>query len=190
VGWAWTGLIRLRRWKIVILLWRRQWTFGLVKNCVFTLIILSVKSYICQNTWNRTLSYRFNATTRNICLWVEKHLSESRETFVWESRNICLRVEKHLSESQETFVWESRKICLRVKKHLSDSRLFKWVRNKQTYIILIHVPCIFYYFYYNQKCTINITKVYITRVSHYIIHIPTCFDISMASTGSSTSAPC
>jgi hypothetical protein len=120
-------LIRLRRGKKVRLLWRQKWTFGLVKNCIFTLIILLVKSYECQNTWNRALSYCFNAATRNICLGVEKRLSESRETFVWESRNVCLRVEKHLSESRETFVWESRNLCLRVEKHLSESReIFVW----------------------------------------------------------------
>ena len=113
--------------KNVWLLWRRKLTFGLVKNCIFTLIILSVKSYVCQNTWNRALSYRFNAATRNICLRVEKYLSGSRETFVWESRNICLGVEKHLSESRETFFWESRNICLGVEKRLSESReTFVW----------------------------------------------------------------
>jgi len=41
-----------------------------------------------------------------------------------------------------------------------------------------------------NKCTINITKVYITAVSVYIIYTATCFKISMSSSGSSTSAPC
>ena len=46
------------------------------------------------------------------------------------------------------------------------------------------------YFYYNQKCTINNTKVYISTVSHYIIHNPTCFTISISPSGNSTPAPC
>jgi len=41
-----------------------------------------------------------------------------------------------------------------------------------------------------NKCTINITKVHITITSLYIIYTPTCFDISMPSSGSSISAPC
>jgi len=45
-------------------------------------------------------------------------------------------------------------------------------------------------FIITNKCTINITKVYIATVSLYIIYTPTCFDISMSSAGISTSAPC
>ena len=41
-----------------------------------------------------------------------------------------------------------------------------------------------------KKCTINITQVYIQKVTLYIIHTPTCFAISISSSGSSTPAPC
>ena len=34
-----------------------------------------------------------------------------------------------------------------------------------------------------------ISQKYVTKASLYIIHIPTCFDISMSSSGSSKSAP-
>jgi len=34
-----------------------------------------------------------------------------------------------------------------------------------------------------NKCTINITKVYITIVSHYVIRTPACFDIAMLCQG-------
>ena len=40
-------------------------------------------------------------------------------------------------------------------------------------------------FYYNQICTINVTTIYITTVSLYVIYTRTCFDISMSSSGSS-----
>jgi hypothetical protein len=45
-------------------------------------------------------------------------------------------------------------------------------------------------FIITNKCTITIIKVYITAASLYIIHTPTCFEMSMSSSGSSTSAPC
>jgi len=57
-------------------------------------------------------------------------------------------------------------------------------------IILMQVPCIFIVFITTNKCTINITAVYTTTVSLYIIYTPTCFDISVSSWGSFTFVPC
>ena len=49
---------------------------------------------------------------------------------------------------------------------------------------------IFFVFITTNKCTINITTVYITTVSFYIIYTPTCFDISVPLSGSFTFVPC
>ena len=46
------------------------------------------------------------------------------------------------------------------------------------------------FFIITNNCTINITKVYVTKVSLYIIQIPIHFSILMSSSGSSISAPC
>ena len=54
-------------------------------------------------------------------------------------------------------------------------------RNKSCIIILIHVPRIFIVLIATKKCTITITTVTL-----YIIYSPTCFDISMSSSGSFT----
>ena len=45
-------------------------------------------------------------------------------------------------------------------------------------------------FFTTNKYTINITIVYIRRVSLYVIYTPTCFDISMSSSGSFTFVSC
>jgi len=41
----------------------------------------------------------------------------------------------------------------------------------------------FIVFITTNKCTINITTEYVTTVSLYIICTPTCFDISVSSSG-------
>jgi len=54
------------------------------------------------------------------------------------------------------------------------------------------VPCIFIVFITTNKYTFNITivHIYITTVSIYVIYTPTCFDISMSSSGSFKFVPC
>jgi hypothetical protein len=56
--------------------------------------------------------------------------------------------------------------------------------------LALPLPCIFHYFFMTNKCIINVTKVYITTVSLYVIHTPTCFEISTSSSGSSASVTC
>jgi hypothetical protein len=49
---------------------------------------------------------------------------------------------------------------------------------------------LFFIFIITNSCTVNISAVYITKVSLYIIPTPTSFDIPVSSLGGSTSAPC
>ena len=44
-------------------------------------------------------------------------------------------------------------------------------------------PAFFIVFVTTNKCPINITTVYITTISLYILYTPTCFDNSMSSSG-------
>ena len=58
-----------------------------------------------------------------------------------------------------------------------ESRIFLFTA------ILLHVPCLFDCFCYNQQIQNYISQLYLL----YIIYTPTCFDIFMSSSGSFTS---
>jgi hypothetical protein len=60
---------------------------------------------------------------------------------------------------------------------------FSWVNNKILFLLFV-------VFITNNKLKSNVTTVFITRVSFYIIYIPTCFDISMSSSETFTIVPC
>jgi hypothetical protein len=144
--------------------------FDLILRFLYTLAFINTKIEVCITgslTCFKMLLFGFICRWNSSCFWLFYNLKYSQSFCFW-----C-------------FIPKFRFLFICVNGWTHNKR-----RRNAIYFLLMHVPCIFYCFITTNNRSINITTVYTSTVSLYIIYTTTYFDFSVSSSGSFKFVPC